>query len=75
MSSGIERMGAVASYLTVNISSPNTPGLRDLQAPEALDALLKRVQAARRRASRTSRRFSSSSRPTLPTPICPRWST
>jgi dihydroorotate dehydrogenase len=44
---GIERMGAVASYLTVNISSPNTPGLRDLQAPEALDALLKRVQIAR----------------------------
>ncbi|MGZ5850751.1 MAG: quinone-dependent dihydroorotate dehydrogenase, partial [Methyloceanibacter sp.] len=45
--SGIERMGPVASYLTVNISSPNTPGLRDLQAPEALNALLRRVQAAR----------------------------
>lgn len=46
--SGIERMAAVASYFTVNISSPNTPGLRDLQAPAALDALLKRVQEARR---------------------------
>jgi dihydroorotate dehydrogenase len=45
--SGIERMGPVASYFTVNISSPNTPGLRDLQAPGALDALLKRIQAAR----------------------------
>ncbi|HEX7533125.1 MAG TPA: quinone-dependent dihydroorotate dehydrogenase [Methyloceanibacter sp.] len=45
--SGIERMGAVASYFTVNISSPNTPGLRDLQAPEALDLLLKRAQSAR----------------------------
>ena len=45
--SGIERMGAVASYFTVNISSPNTPGLRDLQAPEALDLLLKRVLSAR----------------------------
>jgi dihydroorotate dehydrogenase len=44
---GIERMAQVASYLTVNISSPNTPGLRDLQAPAALDELLKRVQAAR----------------------------
>jgi dihydroorotate dehydrogenase len=44
---GIERMGPVASYFTVNISSPNTPGLRDLQAPEALDALLKRVLTAR----------------------------
>ena len=44
---GVERMAPVASYFTVNISSPNTPGLRDLQAPEALDALLKRVQTAR----------------------------
>jgi dihydroorotate dehydrogenase len=44
---GIERMAQVASYLTVNISSPNTPGLRDLQAPKALDDLLERVQAAR----------------------------
>ncbi|MGV1014803.1 MAG: quinone-dependent dihydroorotate dehydrogenase [Methyloceanibacter sp.] len=44
---GIECMAPVASYFTVNISSPNTPGLRDLQAPEALDALLKRVQTAR----------------------------
>jgi dihydroorotate dehydrogenase len=44
---GIARMAPVASYITVNISSPNTPGLRDLQAPEALGALLSRVQAAR----------------------------
>jgi dihydroorotate dehydrogenase len=44
---GIARMAEVASYFTINISSPNTPGLRDLQAPEALDALLKRVQDAR----------------------------
>ncbi len=44
---GIARMAEVASYFTINISSPNTPGLRDLQAPEALDALLVRLQAAR----------------------------
>jgi len=44
---GLKRMSAVADYLTINISSPNTPGLRDLQAPDALDALLTRVQAAR----------------------------
>ena len=31
------RFSDVASYFTVNISSPNTPGLRDLQAPAALD--------------------------------------
>jgi dihydroorotate dehydrogenase len=44
---GIERFAPMASYLTINISSPNTPGLRDLQAPAALYALLKRVQQAR----------------------------
>lgn len=45
--SGLEAFNAVASYFTVNISSPNTPGLRDLQAPAALDELLSRVMAAR----------------------------
>jgi len=44
---GIARMSAVADYLTINISSPNTPGLRDLQVPDALDALLARVGKAR----------------------------
>jgi dihydroorotate dehydrogenase len=37
----------LASLFTINISSPNTPGLRDLQAPAALDDLLSRVMAAR----------------------------
>ena len=32
---GLEAFNGVASYFTVNISSPNTPGLRDLQAPKA----------------------------------------
>ncbi len=44
---GIETFYDVASYFMVNISSPNTPGLRDLQAPAALDALLGRVMAVR----------------------------
>lgn len=44
---GIETFDHLASYFTVNISSPNTPGLRDLQAPAALDDLLSRVMAAR----------------------------
>lgn len=44
---GIDTFYGVASYFVVNISSPNTPGLRDLQAPAALDALLSRVMAAR----------------------------
>ncbi|MCP5459660.1 MAG: quinone-dependent dihydroorotate dehydrogenase [Gammaproteobacteria bacterium] len=36
-----------AHYITVNISSPNTPGLRDLQRGERLDALLAALQAER----------------------------
>lgn len=48
---GIEAFGHVASYFTANISSPNTPGLRDLQAPEVLDQLLARVMSARDKAA------------------------
>lgn len=44
---GIRAFAAVASYFTVNVSSPNTPGLRDLQAREALDELLERALTAR----------------------------
>lgn len=44
---GIEAFYDVASYFTVNISSPNTPGLRDLQQAAALDDLLARVIDAR----------------------------
>ncbi|MBU1313248.1 MAG: quinone-dependent dihydroorotate dehydrogenase [Alphaproteobacteria bacterium] len=44
---GIRRFASLASYFTVNISSPNTPGLRDLQARDSLKALLDSVLAAR----------------------------
>jgi len=46
---GLLRFNSVASYFTVNISSPNTPGLRDLQAPAALEELLSRIMTARKR--------------------------
>ena len=46
-SAGIHRFHDVADYFTVNISSPNTPGLRDLQAPKELDTLLTAVLQAR----------------------------
>jgi dihydroorotate dehydrogenase len=46
----VETFAAVASYFTINISSPNTPGLRDLQQTQALDDLLARVIDARDRA-------------------------
>ncbi len=44
---GIETFYDVASYFTINISSPNTPGLRDLQDPAALRELLTRIFSAR----------------------------
>jgi dihydroorotate dehydrogenase len=53
---GIETFAPLASYLVVNISSPNTPGLRDLQAASALDDLLARVLGARDRAAAASSR-------------------
>lgn len=43
----IETFAAVASYFTINVSSPNTPGLRNLQQAQALDELLSRVIEAR----------------------------
>ena len=45
----IEAFAPVASYFTVNVSSPNTPGLRDLQQAHALDDLLARVLDTRER--------------------------
>ncbi|HEY0411817.1 MAG TPA: quinone-dependent dihydroorotate dehydrogenase [Allosphingosinicella sp.] len=44
---GVRAMAGVADYLTINISSPNTPGLRALQDKAALDELLAAVMAAR----------------------------
>lgn len=44
---GLAAVYALASYVTINISSPNTKGLRDMQAGDALDELLERVIQAR----------------------------
>lgn len=44
---GVQVMAPLADYLTVNISSPNTPGLRALQGRGPLDELLGAVMAAR----------------------------
>ena len=44
---GVGAMEEVADYLTINISSPNTPGLRGLQDEGALDDLLAAVDEAR----------------------------
>jgi dihydroorotate dehydrogenase len=45
----IETFAPVASYFTVNVSSPNTPGLRNLQQSAVLDDLLARVIDTRER--------------------------
>ncbi|MFD1702516.1 quinone-dependent dihydroorotate dehydrogenase [Methylopila henanensis] len=44
---GVETFADVASFFTINVSSPNTPGLRDLQARAALDDLVARALGAR----------------------------
>jgi len=44
---GLKRLWGLASYFTINISSPNTPGLRALQTKAALEELLGRLAEAR----------------------------
>jgi dihydroorotate dehydrogenase len=50
----IEAFAPVASYFSVNVSSPNTPQLRELQKLDALDGLLARVVETRDRVSRNA---------------------
>ncbi|WP_157105529.1 quinone-dependent dihydroorotate dehydrogenase [Sphingomonas sp. TDK1] len=44
---GVTKAAPHADYITINVSSPNTPGLRDLQSRPALDELLAAADAAR----------------------------
>jgi dihydroorotate dehydrogenase len=44
---GLRALGPLAAYVAINISSPNTPGLRALQGKDELDGLLRRLMAAR----------------------------
>ena len=52
----ITALASVVSYFAVNVSSPNTPGLRDLQQRAMLDDLLARAIEARDRAAATAGR-------------------
>lgn len=45
---GIQTLGTLADYLVVNVSSPNTPGLRNLQAKEELRHLLAKVRGGKK---------------------------
>lgn len=47
---GVEAVAGLADYIVVNLSSPNTPGLRALQARAEMEGLIGRVLDARRRA-------------------------
>lgn len=47
-------LAGLVDFLTINVSSPNTPGLRDLQSEAFLDALLARAVEARDRADEAS---------------------
>ena len=49
--SGVKTFAPAASYFAVNVSSPNTPGLRDLQQRAAFDELVARVAEAREQAA------------------------
>ena len=48
---GLTALWGLSDYFTINISSPNTPGLRDLQGENALDELLGRIQETRAKLS------------------------
>ncbi|PYH90807.1 dihydroorotate reductase pyre [Aspergillus ellipticus CBS 707.79] len=53
----VERLAKYADILVVNVSSPNTPGLRDLQATAPLTAILKAVVGAAKSIDRTTKPF------------------
>ena len=55
---GVQKLGPLADYLVINISSPNTPGLRALQGRRELEILVKAVKS-----TRDGMQWSSSSRP------------
>ncbi len=48
---GLSRLWGLCDYFTINISSPNTPGLRKLQGADEMDELLERLAQARAKLS------------------------
>ena len=48
---GIKFFSSTASYLTINISSPNTPGLRDLQSIDSFSSLLNKIDQLKKNSS------------------------
>ncbi len=54
---GLRKVYAQADYVTVNISSPNTPGLRDLQYGDSLNRLLESIKAEQLHLQRETQRY------------------
>nr|CAG4640983.1 EOG090X08P9 [Eulimnadia texana] len=44
---GVKKFGAIADYLVINVSSPNTPGLRSMQKKQELESLISKVLETR----------------------------
>ena len=53
----LEKVYAHADYVTVNISSPNTPGLRNLQFGDSLKSLLSTLKEAQRRLEKEHNKY------------------
>jgi dihydroorotate dehydrogenase len=53
---GLEALHSHAAYIVLNVSSPNTPGLREFQARDALAALVDRLMESRSRLTPPGRR-------------------
>lgn len=45
---GVEKFGPLADYLVINVSSPNTPGLRSMQGKQQLEELVEKVSQVRK---------------------------
>lgn len=54
---GLTRLWGLSDYFTINISSPNTPGLRKLQGADEMDALLERIAETRMKLSADGTNF------------------
>jgi len=54
---GMQKVYAHADYITVNVSSPNTPGLRDLQFGDSLNRLLQTLKQEQLRLQQTHQRY------------------
>lgn len=68
---GIEQFGCLADYLVINVSSPNTPGLRALQAENELTSLLTSIRSVCNKISCDDERTQTKHRPLILLKVAP----